>query len=196
MKALLAAGLLLAAAVGCDRAARGERVRPFAPWEAGRTLVYRDPADASGNRLQVRVARTEDRPDGLRVTETFSTLSGQAQSMLRLKDGGAWLVLDASEARVLPAGFPDKVTEWTDRGLVNRVVGRGRPDLPGVTLPDPDAVGVWVESSPVQGEGFRRRTLLLPDLGEVQTLTWRNGRWETTNILISQGFTDEREAVK
>ncbi|HLO65815.1 MAG TPA: hypothetical protein VK188_02275 [Holophaga sp.] len=196
MRRLLAAALLLAAA-GCERQAVKAPPPPYGPWEAGKTLIYRNPADQTGDRLQVRVARTDETPSGRMVTQTYTTLKGQSAALFRQKNGGIWLVLDPqTEARLLPEGFPDRVTTWTDRHMINTVVGRARPDLPGVTLPDPDMVGVWIESVHDSGEGPRRRILFVPGLGEVQALTWTDGKWVTTNILVSHGFTDDREGAK
>ena len=64
-------------------------------------------------------------------------------------------------------------------------------------LPDPDATGIWVESTPASSRGVRRRTLLVPGLGEVETLNLIDGKWVTVNRLVSQGFTDPpAEGVK
>ena len=75
------------------------------------------------------------------------------------------------------------------RGTKFRVLGRAVADLHGLKLPDTaDRVGVWVESESPQGP--RLRTYFLPDIGEVETLVWRQGAWLSANRLVSRGFTD------
>jgi hypothetical protein len=49
-------------------------------------------------------------------------------------------------------------------------------------------VGVWVEAQPARGP--LRRTLYLPDLGEVESLELRDGAWIAVNRLVGRGFTD------
>lgn len=191
MKRLLAVAAMLVAA-GCDHMVMKERPPVYAAWEEGLTLVYAKPgADDVQQRLQVRVASSRDGADGRTVVRAYTTVSGVTEATFRQKDGLEALKIDgAKEITILPAGFPDRVSRWEDRGFVNFVVGRARVDLPGVRLPDPAAVGIWVESAPASARGVRRRTLLVPDLGEVETLNWIDGKWETVNRLVSQGFTD------
>jgi hypothetical protein len=194
MKRLVAAAALLLAA-GCDRMVTGGPELTYSPWEEGRTLVFTDPARPSSDRLQVRVKRSDLGPDGLTVVETFSTLSNQSEFTLRLQEGLVALKVEGQgEAMLLPKGFPDRVWRWEARGYLHSVVGRGRVDLPGVNLPNPDAVGVWVESLPLDAPGVMRRTLMVPDLGEVMTLNWIDGKWVKVNVLVSQGFTDAPSA--
>ncbi|BDU73671.1 hypothetical protein [Mesoterricola silvestris] len=189
MKRLLAAGLLLAA--GCDRMVSRGPAPVYASWEAGQTLVYARPGAEAGQRLQVRVKSSRPGPDGLTVVRTYSSFTGVSEATFRLRDGLEALELEGStEMPVTPEGFPDRVSRWEERGFVNFVVGRARVAIPGVKLPDPDAVGIWVESVPVAFRGVRRRTLLVPDLGEVETLNLVDGKWVTVNRLVSQGFTD------
>jgi hypothetical protein len=191
-----AALLLLVSAPGCDRFLVPPREQVYAAWEEGLTLGYEDPSLESGlrqqRRQQVRVKEARPTAAGLAVTKTFSTLSGRWETRVLQKDGGVTLMSEsAAGIRLLPEGFPDRVGRWESRGAYNWVVGRAWADLPGVRLAEPgQAVGVWVESTPVDAPGSRTRTLYLPDIGEAQTLTWIGGRWVTTNILVTRGFTD------
>jgi len=187
MKRILAAAAILLAA-GCDRMVTPGPAPIYAPWEEGLTLVYQDPA---GERLQMRVKKATEGANGRTVVETFSTLSGVNDAAFRQKDGLVALKLDGqAEIKILPEGFPDRVSRWEERGAFNFVVGRSKVDLPGVKLPDPDAVGIWYETVPATAAGVRRRTLLVPNYGEVETLNWKNGKWVVVNILVSQGFTE------
>jgi len=189
MRRILAAGLLLTA--GCDHLVSRGRAPIYASWEAGQTLVYARPGAEASQRIQVRVKSSTLGPDGLTVVRTYATFTNLTEATFRLQDGLEAMKLDGSkELAVLPAGFPDRVSRWEERGIVNFVVGRARVDLPGVKLPDPEATGIWVESAPVSARGVRRRTLLVPDLGEVETLNLIDGKWVTVNRLVSQGYTD------
>jgi hypothetical protein len=191
MKRQVAAAALLLMAAGCDRMVTCEPQQTYALWEEGRTLVFADPARPGSDRLQVRVSKSDFGPDGRTVVETFATLAGQTQFTLRQQDGLVALKLEGQgEALLLPKGFPDRVWRWETRGYLHSVVGRGRVDLPGVNLPDPDVTGVWVESLPLDAPGVMRRTLVVPNLGEVMTLNWIGGKWVKVNVLVSQGFTD------
>jgi hypothetical protein len=49
-------------------------------------------------------------------------------------------------------------------------------------------VGVWVEARPLQGP--RRRTLYLPNLGEVEAQEEHGDGWVTVNRLVARGFVD------
>jgi hypothetical protein len=194
--ALGAALALVALTAGCDRMVARRPAQVFAPWEEGLTLAYEDPTLEPGvrseRRQQVRVRESRPAQGGVLVTKTFSTLSGQWEAQVLERDGGVRLQTPSGGGGVLllPEGFPDRVDRWEARGAFNWVVGRAAADLPGIRLyPDP-TVGVWVETAPLDRPGPRTRTFYLPDLGEAETLTWLNGRWVTTNILVSRGFTD------
>jgi hypothetical protein len=191
VKRLVAAAAILLA-VGCDRMLTKQPQRTYMPWEEGLTLVYADPGAPMAQRLQSRVKQSKVDPAGGRaIVMTYTTLSGQSEASFHTRDGLVALKLESGpEIRLLPEGFPDRVTTWEDRGFVNTIVGRAKVDLPGVKLPDPDATGIWIESRSVGTDSLRRRTLLVPDLGEVETLNWKNGRWVVVNRLVSQGFTD------
>ena len=190
MRRLLAvAALLLTPA--CDHLLDQGAVPTYSPWEEGLTLVFTDPTRPSADMLQVRVEKSTVTPEGRTVVESFSTLSGVQVDTFRQVDGRVFLKLDGQQDIVLlPAGFPDRTGRWIERGYVNYIVGRARVDLAGVKLPDPEAEGVWVESVPLSGQGILRRSLMVPDYGEVATLNWRNGQWVLVNQLVSQGYTD------
>ena len=182
--------LALACSAGCDRVLRPEERPVYAGWEEGLTLGYEDPTLPPDQRLekrqQVRVKAVGANGSALAVTRTFSSLSGQMDLQFLQRNGGVAL---ASGAVLLPEGFPDRVERWEARGVYNWVVGRAEADLPGVRLPEASRVGVWVESVALDS-GARIRTLFLPDIGEAETLTWSRGRWNTTNLLVTRGFTD------
>jgi hypothetical protein len=196
MRRQLAAATLAAAALvaslGCDSMVRPEARAVYGPWEEGLTLVYDNPS-RQDSQLQVRVKSSQLSGAGRTVVETYSTLAGAMELTFRQERGRVSFKVDGGrEIEMLPEGFPDRVSTWEGRGNVYRIVGRSRVDLPGVKLSDPDAIGIWVESEPVSGPpGLQRmRTLLVPDLGEVLTMTWKDGRWLTVNRLAAQGFTD------
>ncbi len=193
MKLALGAAALLLLAAGCDRMVGQEPQAPYSPTLEGRTLVFENPQENPPQRQQLQVTRTVTTEDGSQlVTLTWTSFTGSSQDTFRQKDGSWFLKGENGETRVLPEGFPDKVDRWVDRGFVNTIIGRGRIDLPGVKLDYPDDAGVWVESVPLNGAGISRRTLLVPDLGEVLTLNLRNGKWVPVNRLVSQGFTPLR----
>ncbi len=191
MKWIFAAAALLLAA-GCDRMIHREPPPVYAPWEEGLTLVYANPSQPAFERQQMRVKSSTLTPQGRVVVETFSNLSGQSEITVTQKNGMEAMKREGQEDFVLfPEGFPDRVSRWTDsRGVLFSVIGRARVDLPGVKLPDPDATGIWIEwVAPFPGS-MPNRTLLVPDYGEVETITLKNGKWVTVNRLVSQGFTD------
>jgi len=184
--------LALALSPGCDRVLMPASHPVYAAWEEGLTLGYEDPSLEPGLRAQKRqqVRVKESRPLGaaLAVTKTFTSLTGQFDAQVLQKDGG--VALQPGGLTLLPEGFPERVPRWEARGSFHWVVGRASAQLPGVRLPDPDAVGIWVESIAMDGSGGRTRTFYLPDIGEAETLTWIQGRWVVTNRLSSRGFTD------
>ena len=187
MKRGLAAVLLLLAG-GCDHLVFQGPAQVYAPWEEGLTLIFDNPSNPLEQKRQVRVKKSEDMAGTRTVVETRGSLSGQTDVTLRLHDGGV-STLDPMEPTVLPEGFPDRVSHWEERGSVYAVIGRARVDLPGVKLPDPEVIGVWVEEQPAGG-GAPRRFLYVPDLGAVTTLHWKQGQWVTVARLVSRGFTD------
>lgn len=188
--------LLLTLAAGCDRMVTPQPAPVYAGWEEGLTLGYEDPTLEPAKRLeqrqQVRVQESRPGPNGLLVTKAFTSLTGQVQAQMLVKDGGTRILAGPPGGiELLPEGFPDRVDRWEARGVYHWVVGRAAAQLPGVRLPGPEAaVGVWVESLPLDRPGPRTRTLYLPGVGEAETRTWAQGRWVTTNILVTRGFTD------
>lgn len=194
--AVLAAALLALASTGCDRLLMPIKPPVYAAREEGLTLGFEDPSLEPGlrtqKRQQVRVKRVDPAGTALAVTKTFTSMSGQWDTQVLQKNGGVVLQMDHSGGiLLLPEGFPDRVSRWESRGSFNWVVGRATVDLPAVRGVDPRGmVGVWVESVGLDGKGPRTRTLYLPDIGEAKTLTWIQGRWVTTNLLVTRGFTD------
>jgi len=122
---------------------------------------------------------------------TYTSLRGELSALYLQKNGGLTLSAEgqAPAMVMLPEGFPDRTAHWEARGSTFRVLGRAAADLHGLKLPEgADKVGVWIESTSPQG--VRQRSLLLPDIGEMETLLWRQGTWVSVNRLVSRGFTD------
>ena len=189
LKVLAAAALLLSLA--CEPRAAAP---VYGPWEEGLTLAFEDPSQPQpqrmSDRLQLRVAHSNQGPDKtLLVQLDLTSIRGGLSMLARFQGGGVALV--DPEGRVLsqslPAGFPSTAT-WTDRGTEFRVLGRagwtGAALLPATA----DPVGVWVEARTPQRA--RRRSLYLPNLGEVESQEERDGAWVTVNRLVARGFTD------
>jgi hypothetical protein len=193
--------LLLAATLACDPMARQGGPPTYAPWEEGLTLVYEDPSrppeDRVKERQQVRVKEAKPTPAGRVVTLSYASLSSHWESSTFQRQGGVYLGAAPTEAaQVLPEGFPDRVNRWEGRNRTYWVVGRATRSLPGVhPAGSPGATGVWVESAPLSGEGPRRRTFYLPDIGEAESLEWRGGQWVCVLRLASRGFTDVPESA-
>lgn len=187
-------GLVLLS-TGCRWPGMPSRERVYGAHEAGLTLHYENPQLApearANERIQVRVAATKDKPGGRIVRITYTSLQGELSVLYLQKDGGTFLIQDSNTpgTMVYPEGFPDRVTQWTVRETKFRVLGRAAMNLPDLKLPDTaDRVGLWVESESPKGQ--RQRTFLLPDIGEAETLVWREGAWVCTSRLVSRGFTD------
>lgn len=166
----------------------------YGPWEEGLVLAFENPTlpqpQRSDDRLQVRVARASVAPGAPQMVQLeLATLQGRMLQWVRHQDGG--IALLDGEGRVmaqsLPPGFPG-VEAWEDRGTRFRVVGRGAWAGAGLLPATSDPVGVWVEARPPRGT--RRRTLYLPDLGEVEAQEERDGAWVTVNRLVARGFID------
>ncbi len=181
--------------VGCDATLQQpEKPQPYAPWEAGLTLIYERqdlaPADRVAQRIQVRVEASRPTAEGFDVEISSASLKGQTRTELRLQRGGlAVREGDRVVAELLPDGFPDRRQRWTIGNSTYEVIGRAYAEMPWLkSLPDSARTGVWVEGrSP---EGDRQRLFYLPGIGEVETLRWRQGRWEPVLRLVSRGFTD------
>lgn len=197
-RALLPASLLIA--LSACRQPGPAVARPYAPAEEGLTLVYIDPSlpkdEQDAKRIQVRVDRVVERPDGATVVfKSFTVgINEPLTALFVLKDGGVGLLSPdgKSESPMLPAGFPE-ASSWTTAGVGCRVIGRGAWMRGAKVLPaDRPSVGVWVETQPAKG--LVTRTLYLPGLGEVERDERQaDGRWATVNLLTQYGFTELRE---
>jgi hypothetical protein len=166
----------------------------YGPWEEGLTLAYENPSQPqpqrSENRLQVRVARATLGPGApILIQLDLTTIRGRMSVLARHQDGGIDLVEANGKVlgRALPARFPAD-PQWTDQGTEYRVIGRATWEGAALLPATSDPVGVWVESRSPQG--LRRRTLYLPNLGEVESREERNGSWVAVNRLVARGFTD------
>jgi hypothetical protein len=195
-RALLPA--LLAAALSTACAPGGVKGAVYAPWEEGLTLVFENPRlpDALRReaRFQVRVAKAPLHPSGERqVHLTLTDGTGQVEAFFVQKGGAVERVEGDRRFPVLPEGFP-RVDRWSDpeHHLHSWVLGRGAWEGGSVRLDD-DAhrVGVWVETGSDQDPAYRRRSLLLPDLGEVEAYDWVDGRWLCSKRLVGRGWVDE-----
>ena len=204
MKSLLlpAALLALVLASGCDRVLLPAAPVSYAPWEEGLTLGFENPSLPANQRqqehFQLRVKSSKPGPAGQVVIETATTFSGQTELTYLQQEGGVILGSDPNGSlRLLPKGFPDGTSRWEDRGVFHWVVGRASVSLPGVRFEDPQSTfGVWVESAPVKGDGPRRRTLYLPDIGEAESQVWQDNHWVSVFRLVSRGFTDVPAPLK
>ena len=166
----------------------------YGPWEEGLTLAYEDPSqpqpERSANRLQLRVGRSPLTPGAPQTVQLdLASTRGQMSLLVRHQDGGVALVGEDGRllSQTLPAGFPG-VDAWTERGTTFRVLGRGAWNGASILPATATAVGVWVEARSASGP--RRRTLYLPNLGEVESQEERAGGWLTVNRLVAYGFTD------
>jgi len=166
----------------------------FGPWEEGLTLSYEDPTlpqpQRSTERLQLRVARTTFQATGaLLVQVDAASTRGQLALLFRHQQGGVTLVDAAGKPLLqsLPSGFP-AVDRWTDHDVQYRLLGRATWDGASLLPATADPVGYWVESRTPQG--LLRRTLYLPNLGEVESREERQGAWVATNRLVAHGFSD------
>lgn len=189
-RVLPAAALVLLAA--CQPQPRGP-VR-YGPWEEGLTLAYEDPSvpepQRTQQRLQLRVGRASFPTDGDgTVRLDYTSYQGSLTLVLHHHAGGIALVGPdgKSLAQLLPEGFP-RTQAWEDHGTAYQVVGRGTWDGAALLPATSSRVGVWVEARPAHGP--LRRTLYLPDLGEVESTELRGGEWIPVNRLVGRGFTD------
>jgi hypothetical protein len=136
------------------------------------------------------VAHTTLSPGAPTVVQLeLTSFRGHLGLTFRHQDGGVALVDDQGQilAQPLPGGFP-KVTSWVDGGTQFSLIGRAAWDGAGLLPATSDPVGTWVETRSAQG--LHRRTLFLPNLGEVETREQRAGNWVVVNRLVSRGFTD------
>ncbi|MCM2250716.1 MAG: hypothetical protein NDI58_09190 [Geothrix sp.] len=188
--ALLAPALLLLTLACQPRPAQPV----YGPWEEGLTLLFEDPSlpqpERMSDRLQVRVAQSSMAPGAPRLVRLdLANVRGQASLSVRHQDGGIALLGEDGHvvAQTLPPGFP-ATAAWRDRGIQFSVVGRAAWEGSAILPATSEAVGVWVEAQPAHGP--RRRTLYLPNLGEVESLEERNGAWVCVNRLVGRGFLD------
>ncbi len=171
--------------------------RPAAPvygaWEEGLTLTFEDPSrpqpQRTEERIQVRVTRSAIAPGSPRLVQLDLTSNrGRKTLILKHQDGG--IALLGEDARVtatlLPVHFPE-AAPWVDHETQFRVLGRAKWEGAALLPATSDPIGVWVEAG---APGGRRRTLYLPNLGEVEAQVERAGAWVTVNRLVAQGFTD------
>jgi hypothetical protein len=166
----------------------------YGPWEEGLTLIFEDPAlpqpQRSEYRVQVRVAHSTMSPGTPTLVQLeLTSVRGHLGLAFRHQDGGVALVDDRGQvlAQPLPIGFPT-IAKWMDGGTQFNLIGRATWDGASLLPATSDPVGLWVESrSPL---GVQRRTLFLPNLGEVETREQRAGAWVVVNRLVSRGFTD------
>jgi len=166
----------------------------YSPWEEGLTLTFENPSQPqpqrSEERVQVRVARSTLAPGSPPLVQLdMASTRGRRSLLLRHQEGGIEVVDESGQvlATPFPPRFPD-LAPWVDHGTEVQVIGRARWDGATILPPTSDAIGVWVEARPPQGP--RRRTLYLPDLGEVEAREERNGGWVVVNRLVAHGFTD------
>ncbi len=193
--------LLLATLAGCQLKRR-ELPPVYAPYEEGLTLGYEDPSLPTAqaqreSRFQIRVAQglmDPLRPGLVKLTQA-SLQVPPTPYLLRVEEGGVELIGEDGKpiSQVLPKGFPDRVSRWEDaaRHLTFQVLGPAAWSNPAQVRNVHDPLGVWVE---VTGPAVRRRVLYLRGLGEVESMTWREGRWVVTNRLVDAGMTDEPPA--
>jgi hypothetical protein len=166
----------------------------YGPWEEGLTLAYEDPSQPqpgrSEDRLQVRVAHSTLGPGAPSLVRLdLTSTRGRMSVFVRHEDGGIDLVEESGRvlARALPAHFPD-IAHWLDHGTEFSVIGRAAWGGASILPSSSDPVGVWVEARTPQG--FHRRTLYLPNVGEVESWEERDGTWVVVNRLVARGFTD------
>jgi hypothetical protein len=165
----------------------------YGPWEEGLTLTFEDPSlpqpRRTEERIQLRVTRSAIAPGSPRLVQLdLTSTKGRKTLVLKHQDGGITLLGEDGRvtATLLPVNFPE-AAPWVDHGIQFRVIGRARWEGTAILPDTADPIGVWVEAS---GQGPRRRTLYLPNLGEVEAQVERAGAWVTVNRLVAQGFTD------
>ena len=171
--------------------------RPAAPvygaWEEGLTLTFEDPSrpqpQRAEDRIQLRVTRSAIAPGAPQLVQLdLTSTKGRKTLFLKHQDGGIALISEDAKvlATLLPAHFPEAAA-WMDHGIQFRVIGRAKWEGAAILPDTADPIGVWVEAN---GQGPRRRTLYLPNLGEVEAREERAGAWITVNRLVAQGGTD------
>jgi hypothetical protein len=166
----------------------------YGPWEEGLTLAFEDPSQPqpqrSAERLQVRVGHSPMNPGPPSLVRLdVASPRGQMSLFVQHRDGGIALVTEQGRilSQVLPTGFP-ATTSWVERGTEYRILGRSTWEGASILPATSDPVGVWVEAR--APHGAPRRTLYLPNLGEVESMELRDGAWVSVNRLVARGFTD------
>jgi hypothetical protein len=194
LPAFLAPATLLLGLACQPRPAAPVAAPVYGAWEEGFTMAFEDPSlpqpQRAEERIQVRVTRSAIAPGSPRLVQLDLTSSkGRKTLVLKHQDGGITLLGEDSQvaATLLPVHFPE-ATAWVDHGTQFRVIGRARWEGAAILPATSDPIGVWVEASSFQG--IRRRTLYLPNLGEVEAQVERAGAWVTVNRLVAQGYTD------
>jgi hypothetical protein len=185
---------LLAFTPGCSP----KEARPpiYAAWEEGLTLGY-EAQDLSAqkreaSRSQKQVTRTVFEGDLRKVEVTYTTLQSHLVLQQVLRKGGVFFVDgQGKEQLLLPEGFPDGPASWETPSHRFTLLGRARWEHDSPPFPETQTrEGVWVEAVPLRPGGTRMRAFYLPDIGEAESREWRDGRWVTTNLLVSRGFTE------
>jgi hypothetical protein len=166
----------------------------YGPWEEGLTLIYEDPSQPksrqSEDRRQVRVAHSTLNSGSPNLIQLdLTSIRSQVGVLARYQDGGIDLVEENGQviAQILPPHFPN-TGSWVDHGVEYRVLGRAAWEGAALLPPGTDPTGVWVEAR--TSHGYHRRTLYLPNLGEVESREERAGAWVVVNRLVARGFTD------
>ena len=200
MKAGPLLGALLLLPLGC----RTQAPRPpvYAAWEEGLTLGFEAPGLASPEReaarFQKQVTHTAWDGETRKVEVAYTTIQGHLVMQQVLRKGGVAFVDGQGRKQVLlPEGFPDSTPSWDTATHHFTVLGRARWEHDRPVFPEPqDREGVWVEAIPLRAGGTRIRAFYLPGIGEAESREWREGRWVTTNLLVSRGFTEIPKARK
>lgn len=166
----------------------------YGAWEEGLTLTFEDPSlpqpQRSAERTQVRVAKASLTPGKpILALLTVTNTHGQLSLPFRYEKSGVALLNEQGQvsAEPLPVDFANRPS-WMDQGVEYQALGRAAWDGAALLPETSDPIGLWIESRSPQGG--RRRTLLLPNVGEVETRVYRDGTWVTVNRLVARGFTD------
>jgi len=188
---VLVAAAALVVSLGC-RSHASPKV--YGPWEEGLTLAFENPSQPEPqryqDRFQIRVARARMDPGKPSLIQLDMTSSrGQLSVLVRHQDGGVAMVTEDGRvlSQPLPPGFP-AAPEWKNGDWTCRVVGRATWEGATLLPATSDPVGVWVEARSASAPA--RRTLYLPNLGEVESREEQKGAWVPVNRLVARGFSD------
>ncbi len=186
--------VLLALSLGCSLKPSCAPV--YAAWEEGLTLGFEaqdvPAAQRAESRFQKQVTRTAIEGDTRKVEVAYTTLQGRLVMHQVLRKGAVHFLDGQGRSQVLiPEGFPDLVFSWETPSHRFRVLGRAGWERAAPAFPETQSrEGVWVEAMPLKPGGTRIRAFYLPDIGEAEAREWRDGRWVTTNLLVSRGFSE------